>query len=878
MPQVPRRPVPRPGSRSGGDAVTSPPPTAERSSGRAAPDPRPKSTTSSGNVGSAAGESTNDAMQDLIGMVNKIQDAFAGIPEASANLDLPQIAVVGGQSAGKSSVLENFVGKDFLPRGSGIVTRRPLVLQLVTSDQEYGEFAHSPGKRFRVGQEVREEIEAETDRMTGSNKGISSYPINLKICSPQVLNLTLIDLPGLTKVAVGDQPVDIEEQIRSMIMEFICKDSCIILAVSPANSDLANSDALKLAKSVDPAGVRTIGVITKLDLMDAGTDASDILSNKFLPLRRGYVGVVNRSQKDINGNKDIKAALAAERKFFLSNPAYRSMADKMGTKFLQQKLNQQLVNHIRESLPQLRAVLQSNVNRLEKDVRKYKAEGAGSGARRNITILMKLLSAFENRFSLQVSGSNTGEGISFTELGGGARITRVFKDKFALEMARVDLDEGELRREIAFAIRNLQGVSGGLSGFTPEAAFDTIVKRLIDNMQGPCIHAVELVTEQLQRLLSECSLALNSRPELQMEVERICGMNITDSEAKAKEQVETVIGLERSFINMNHPDFKRNIKRGGSDGGSKPELLRKGVCVIVEGAKGGIARDAKKLFAKDFWLVLTTNMIVIFKDKSEEKQIIRFRTDNLKIELVDSNTFTIFDPEGDKQSSGSPTSPPGSEGGPRLLWKTHTEVTLQTKTEEERESWQAALLRSGIKQVENRYEEKTDELTADPALDRQVNQIRNLTDTYLKIVQVKMVDTVPKLCMHTQVHALKNFIQSDLLNKLYEEAEGMGGSIDHLLEESTESQQEREAAIAEYDASATALAVINDVITTTKSEALPPPVENKIVVEEYSSGGGAPASKSSTRGGRPPPPGRPGGSRPPPPSRPGGRPPPPGRP
>lgn len=112
-----------------------------------------------------------------------------------------------------------------------------------------------------------------------------------------VLNLTLIDLPGLTKVPIGDQPVDIEAQIRGMINQFIRKDTCLILAVTPANTDLANSDALKLAKEVDPQGVRTIGVITKLDLMDEGTDAKDILENKLLPLRRGYIGVVNRSQK-----------------------------------------------------------------------------------------------------------------------------------------------------------------------------------------------------------------------------------------------------------------------------------------------------------------------------------------------------------------------------------------------------------------------------------------------------------------------------------------------------------------------------------------------------------------------------------------------------
>ena len=69
-----------------------------------------------------------------------------------------------------------------------------------------------------------------------------------------MLNLTLIDLPGMTKVAVGDQPVDIEAQIRGMLMEFISNDSCLILAVTPANSDLANSDALKIAKEVDGQG------------------------------------------------------------------------------------------------------------------------------------------------------------------------------------------------------------------------------------------------------------------------------------------------------------------------------------------------------------------------------------------------------------------------------------------------------------------------------------------------------------------------------------------------------------------------------------------------------------------------------------------------
>lgn len=131
--------------------------------------------------------------------------------------------VVGSQSAGKSSVLENIVGRDFLPRGSGIVTRRPLILQLINvpddgSDPlpqsahpsqynanvarpgEWAEFNHIPNRRYTDFGDVKREIENETARVAGNNKGITRQPINLKIYSPHVLNLTLVDLPGLTKV------------------------------------------------------------------------------------------------------------------------------------------------------------------------------------------------------------------------------------------------------------------------------------------------------------------------------------------------------------------------------------------------------------------------------------------------------------------------------------------------------------------------------------------------------------------------------------------------------------------------------------------------------------------------------------------------------
>ncbi|OWR47372.1 Dynamin-2, partial [Danaus plexippus plexippus] len=444
-------------------------------------------------------------MQQLIPIVNKLQDAFVQMG-VHMSLDLPQIAVVGGQSAGKSSVLENFVGRDFLPRGSGIVTRRPLILQLINSNAEYAEFLHCKGKKFTDFNEVRGEIEAETDRITGSNKGISPVPINLRVYSPNdalllVLNLTLIDLPGLTKVPIGDQPADIEQQIKAMIFQFIRRESCLILAVTPANTDLANSDALKLAKEVDPQGLRTIGVITKLDLMDEGTDARDVLENKLLPLRRGYIGVVNRSQKDIDGRKDISAALAAERKFFLSHPSYRHIADRLGTPYLQRVLNQQLTNHIRDTLPGLRDKLQKQLLTLEKDVDQYKHFRPDDPSIKTKAML-QMIQQLQTDFERTIEGSGSAQ-INTNELSGGAKINRLFHERFPFEIVKMEFDEKELRREIAFAIRNIHGIRVGL--FTPDMAFEAIVKKQIARLKEPSLKCVDLVVQELSNVVRFCT-------------------------------------------------------------------------------------------------------------------------------------------------------------------------------------------------------------------------------------------------------------------------------------------------------------------------------------------------------------------------------------
>ncbi|XP_016307073.1 dynamin-2 isoform X1 [Sinocyclocheilus anshuiensis] len=755
----------------------------------------------------------NRGMEDLIPLINKLQDAFSSIGQ-SCNLDLPQIAVVGGQSAGKSSVLENFVGRDFLPRGSGIVTRRPLILQLVNNKAEYAEFLHCKGRKFVDFDEVRQEIEAETDRITGSNKGISPIPINLRVYSPHVLNLTLIDLPGMTKVAVGDQPPDIEHQIRDMIMQFISRESCLILAVTPANTDLANSDALKVAKEVDPQGLRTIGVITKLDLMDEGTDARDILENKLLPLRRGYIGVVNRSQKDIDGRKDIRAALAAERKFFLSHPSYRHMAERMGTPHLQKALNQQLTNHIRDTLPGLRSKLQSQLLSLEKEVEEYKNFRPDDPTRKT-KALLQMVQQFGVDFEKCIEGS--GDQVDTAELSGGARINRIFHERFPFELVKIVFDEKELRREISHAIKNVHGVRIGL--FTPDLAFEAIVKKQIIKLKEPCLKCIDLVIQELINTVRQCTNKLGSYPRLREETERIVTTYVRERENKTKDQVLLLIDTELSYINTNHEDFigfanaqQRNIvnkKRAIANQG-EIQVIRKGWLTLnISIMKGG---------SKEYWFILTAESLSWYKDEEEKEKKYMLPLDNLKLRDVEKgfmstkHIFAIFNTE------------------QRNVYKDLRQIELACDLQEDMDSWKASFLRAGVypekDQVDSEEAAPADTFSMDPQLERQVETIRNLVDSYIGIVNKTIRDLMPKTIMHLMINSAKDFIHSELLAYLYS-----SGDQNSLMEESADQAQRRDEMLRMYHSVKEALSIIGDISTSTVSTPAPPPVNDTWIPE-----------------------------------------------
>jgi len=265
----------------------------------------------------------------------------------SETLTLPSIVVIGSQSSGKSSVLEAIVGHEFLPKGHNMVTRRPIELTLVNTPDaqaEYGEFPALGLGKVTDFYQIQKTL-TDLNLAVPASECVSDDPIQLRIYSPNVPDLSLIDLPGYIQVAGRDQPPQLKDRISELCEKYI-KAPNVILAISAADVDLANSTALRASRRMDPRGERTIGVITKMDLVDAERGAS-LLSDKKYALRLGYVGVVCRvpgnaggSKLFARGNGNITNAITKnEATYFSSHPEFSSEGHlDVGTKNLKRKL------------------------------------------------------------------------------------------------------------------------------------------------------------------------------------------------------------------------------------------------------------------------------------------------------------------------------------------------------------------------------------------------------------------------------------------------------------------------------------------------------------------------------------------------------------
>ncbi|KAL7002372.1 Phragmoplastin drp1a, partial [Sarracenia purpurea var. burkii] len=503
-------------------------------------------------------------MENLIALVNKLQRACTALGDHGEESalptlwdSLPSIAVVGGQSSGKSSVLESIVGKDFLPRGSGIVTRRPLVLQLQRIDEgrEYAEFMHLPRKRFTDFAAVRKEIADETDRETGRSKQISSVPIYLSIYSPYVVNLTLIDLPGLTKVAVEGQPESIVQEIENMVRSYIEKPNCLILAISPANQDLATSDAIKVSREVDPKGERTFGVLTKIDLMDKGTDAVDILEGRAYKLQYPWIGVVNRSQADINKNTDMIAARRREREYFANTPEYKHLAHRMGSEHLGKILSKHLEQVIKSRIPGLQSLINKTIIELETELSRL-GKPVATDAGGKLYMIMEISRIFDGIFKEHLDGIRPG----------GDKIYNVFDNQLPAALKRLQFDKQLSMENVRKLITEADGYQPHL--IAPEQGYRRLIESSLVTIKGPAeaaVDAVHAILKELVRKSMNETMELKQYPTLRVEVANAACESLDKMKEEGKKATLQLVEMESCYLTV---DFFRKLPQDIDKGGN----------------------------------------------------------------------------------------------------------------------------------------------------------------------------------------------------------------------------------------------------------------------------------------------------------------------
>ncbi|CAD2092265.1 dynamin-like protein, putative [Plasmodium vinckei brucechwatti] len=497
-------------------------------------------------------------LRKLISVIDELRDI--GLQKY---INLPRICVVGTQSSGKSSVLESIVGLDFLPRGEGVVTRRPIEFRLIhiKEDSEikhWATFEDDKNKKFTDFNEVREHINSLTDQIAGTNKGIIDEPIILNIYSTGCPDLSLIDLPGITRVPLknSDQTDDIERLTREMAFRYVKDPRTIILAVLPANADMSTSDALQIARKVDPKGLRTIGVITKIDLMDKGVDASKMLLNDEINLRLGYTGVINRSSADIKQGKTISQSLKDELKFFQNHPVYKKLPQSLyGTTSLTDKLTKVLLRHIKNFLPDIKIEINDRIRSINDKLFSL-GTNVPLDATKKTQILWSMITDYCEIFKNTLKGKYDKRLQVFIENNDiicGLKVRQIFNellDEYAGKNVTSELSDNDIDDAICMH----EGDS--LPGFPSPDTFEFLILPHLKKIHTPVFNCLDKVSQTLEILSQTIANRVLTRfPKLSEQVLDLSQSILIREKENTHTILENYIEAETNYLFTNDVSY-----------------------------------------------------------------------------------------------------------------------------------------------------------------------------------------------------------------------------------------------------------------------------------------------------------------------------------
>ena len=494
-------------------------------------------------------------LRKLINLIDQLRDC--GVNEY---IKLPRICSLGTQSSGKSSVLESIVGLDFLPRGDGVVTRRPLELRLchINSGEPWAVFEERKGVKFTDFIKVRETIEALTDEVCKSNKNIKDKPIVLNVYSQTCPDLTLVDLPGITRVPVGDQPDNIEEITKNMAIRYIDDPLTIILCVIAANNDIATSDGLKLAKQIDVSGSRTLGVLTKLDIMDAGTDARKALMNEEIELKLGYVGVKNRSKQDLINKLSMAETSKKEKEFFKSHPVYKNLpSGHLGTDVLINKLTKIYFRIIRENLPRIIKAINDRVKKAEEELaslgQPMPIDDAGK-----MSLLWNMINEYCDLFRNVLQGKYNNKNINFLEGEGGFKIKILYKKLLEDFTGDYKATARYTDENINYALTIHEGDS--IPGFPSVDAFIYLLRPQLEKLRDPIEECFQEVFQYIDFLSGKILEKVFARfPQAINDMTDLISAYLFEERDKTKYLLDSIVDMEINYLFTNDYDYLNNF-------------------------------------------------------------------------------------------------------------------------------------------------------------------------------------------------------------------------------------------------------------------------------------------------------------------------------
>ncbi|PAV90945.1 hypothetical protein WR25_12928 [Diploscapter pachys] len=481
---------------------------------------------------------------------------------------LPRIVVVGTESTGKTSLINRIVNKDFLPSGTGIVTRMPIKIGLVRTPlddprrkeskvkrDDWAEIEHD-SKIYTDFNEVSDRLREIMNQQAGA--GVSNTPIVVHVYSESALNLSLVDLPGLVINQIAGQEKNIPEQIERMVTSYISDPNTIILCVLPANVPPSNWKARNVVDKVDPSGERTLAALTQIDAMVDGTNANDALSGKDLKFKLGIIGVCNRSQRQLDNGISIDQTARLEQDYFSQN--YPDFSNTCGIKYLIKRMNELLVKKIKADLPRLMTAFQNDLKKIERQL-------IDLGVREDITPenrskkMFEIISDFSKEYEKLIQG---GRAVLYNdEEAPCKKISDIFYVDFERELEidhTKNLTPDRVKRWIDNAI-----------GLTPKilcssAPFIEVCKTETQRYCDPSVECVVRVHIELLDGIDTCTRnvrnvrsAFQMYPQIEKRFREIITELLSDYFEESKDLIEVYIESLASHISGAHPMFANAI-------------------------------------------------------------------------------------------------------------------------------------------------------------------------------------------------------------------------------------------------------------------------------------------------------------------------------